>query len=842
MKIVSKSHHGPGRAGIVARDAPFHVFLVAQIGGPQYGAFSYRSVGAFHHRNCSGLHALRALSRFFSLLEQKENAALVRADLRLYDAAHRYHRQEDLTCLPHLDVPCPYTFSLLAIAWTTDLQFRNDYYVSGTSLDHGLMDVRSGCWTAAERKGNKSGICVIDISDLARPGYCFMTEKGGQLLSAYGYMRACAKRTIPWLFDGSDPRTFHEDQVNVVQDIFRILLRLSGAPLLTADVFREAWPEEPLPSGGPPPQKAWHADDYKMPQLPLHRAAAIWFSLHDGTPEYDRVLFGLLHMEVGSIDDTAAFVLFFTTIQDLHTCHEDLPFIVEMLRDSEPFDHVVVDVPPEIPPIWPEYTLEAEKLCNWIIPEQHAQRVYAQLNRVAPMSAPDGYKVLYRLGAPKHLLPVFRDRFSLVVLKNDRDTLLSDRHADFIARMLSKIGANTDFLDLSFYQLTAEQAIMIANRIGHVTALSLSWNFFITADDIPTILAAIPTLRRLHVVHCANLVLSRYAQLLVEYPSAFRTVEAITTEDALSMSPSLIMSSFVVTLQTDLQLVSTLRRDPAITLSFFTPAQIVRALIQMLDLAFKEHGLTTVDQDAIYDNDELFKGWERHWTGSMRYLGAGADMFSWSAYMVMHAIFACGSRKSRTPWQSRPVVSIPLQDAYWGLDSGHDEWEFRLQWDAGIRFKFMYPKSSEGQLIGEEEAAQGKWGFIRHQGRPSRRRRPSPRSAEDTESSTTSGSIVESDIDRSPFVSAPGRVHDLRGFLRCMIDEGRPMPEPVIVEILEEILETRNPASRELVCQLFSQDDMRSETRTPASWKQLSNVHASARQFPLYCGRSEPVE
>ena len=132
---------------------PFHVFLVARIGTPQKGVFAYRCVGALQHSHCYGILAIRALYRFFSLLELKENGALVRDELRLVDAFHRRDGSENGAADPYLSAhpgfPCPYTLSLLAISWTTDLVlFQDDYYISGGSLEQGLMDARDGCWAA----------------------------------------------------------------------------------------------------------------------------------------------------------------------------------------------------------------------------------------------------------------------------------------------------------------------------------------------------------------------------------------------------------------------------------------------------------------------------------------------------------------------------------------------------------------------------------------------------------------------------------------------------------------------------------------------------------------------
>ena len=118
----------------------FQVFLIARLGSPS-GSFRYRCVGAFHHQMCFAELPIRALHRFFALLNQPENAATVTAELRWLDVGYRLGREDEVD---EPATPCPYTLSLLAIAWTTDLEYQT--YISGNSVANGLMDARDGCW------------------------------------------------------------------------------------------------------------------------------------------------------------------------------------------------------------------------------------------------------------------------------------------------------------------------------------------------------------------------------------------------------------------------------------------------------------------------------------------------------------------------------------------------------------------------------------------------------------------------------------------------------------------------------------------------------------------------
>lgn len=121
--------------------ANFQVFLIARVRA-RGGGDIYQCVGAFNHFYCFGIQPLRALYRFFSLLRVQENAALVRDELRLFG---KWNLQDDPPeAWMNPAVPCPYTVSLLSIAWTTDLETLP--YLSNYSLGNGVLDVRRDCW------------------------------------------------------------------------------------------------------------------------------------------------------------------------------------------------------------------------------------------------------------------------------------------------------------------------------------------------------------------------------------------------------------------------------------------------------------------------------------------------------------------------------------------------------------------------------------------------------------------------------------------------------------------------------------------------------------------------
>lgn len=72
---------------------------------------------------------------------------------------------------------------------------------------------------------------------------------------------------------------------------------------------------------------------------------------------------------------------------------------------------------------------------------------------------------------------------------------------------------------------------------------------------------------------------------------------------------------------------------------------------------------------------------------------------------------------------------------------------------------------------------------------------------EDNEDEQSEGLMLED-------VTRRGKAYDLRGFLRCMAEEGRPPPPPELVAELEELLQRRPEFDGRLVCPLMKDEDM----------------------------------
>lgn len=177
------------------------VFLIARV-RPKHAEPAYRCVAALHHQWCFGTIPLRAMYRFLRLVTQPENAAIIRTELRELDGKYGRTRQGDSPMPP---APCPYSVSLLATAWTTNLDPKiGSPQYDGVTLRHAVLDAKMGCWDGGKSCShrceccrsltalltcvdNNDGISIIDVTDPLHPAYCFM--KGCLPLSAYEYLQ-----------------------------------------------------------------------------------------------------------------------------------------------------------------------------------------------------------------------------------------------------------------------------------------------------------------------------------------------------------------------------------------------------------------------------------------------------------------------------------------------------------------------------------------------------------------------------------------------------------------------------------------------------------------------------
>ncbi|KAI0722008.1 hypothetical protein C8T65DRAFT_600699 [Cerioporus squamosus] len=237
-------------------------FLIARVrphGSPPDHPGNRRCIAAFHHQWCYGSLPLRAMRRLVSLVSQPDNAAIIRAELRAIDGKFGSCGAEE-PIIP--DIPCPYTASLLGCGWTTQLGDENEFYSSGTTLEHALLPADMDCWGG----DNNDGISVLDVTDPEKPSYCFLRRS--QPLDARGYLGGYyhvgslqksvkQNNTGSVASDGAEPgervnagvaaQTRRDRQWR--QDLQRFIEDLADIPVIPAAFLREAWPHHFQRSG-----------------------------------------------------------------------------------------------------------------------------------------------------------------------------------------------------------------------------------------------------------------------------------------------------------------------------------------------------------------------------------------------------------------------------------------------------------------------------------------------------------------------------------------------------------------------------------------------------------------
>jgi hypothetical protein len=115
------------------------VYIIALILSAQ-GEKHYRCVGGFHHQWCYGNLPLLAARRFLTLIKQKDNAEIIREDLRLIEG--KYGRRKQAPKIPA--IPLPYTTFLLGSSWTIDFENALEPYASGVSFSNAVLPADMG--------------------------------------------------------------------------------------------------------------------------------------------------------------------------------------------------------------------------------------------------------------------------------------------------------------------------------------------------------------------------------------------------------------------------------------------------------------------------------------------------------------------------------------------------------------------------------------------------------------------------------------------------------------------------------------------------------------------------
>ncbi|KAI0350586.1 hypothetical protein OH77DRAFT_1056945 [Trametes cingulata] len=813
----------------------FQVFVVARISCSP-GVGRHTCVAAYHHQWCFETLPLRALHRFLTLLRQPENAAVVRDELWVVDQKALGLVKMGPAVNEDPAVPCPYLASLLAISWSTDLS-ENQSYISGHSLRNGLLDVRDDCWKKTRQSLNDEGIAIVDLSSLDAPAYCFIPDDQSPVMTAYEYIRYkmyCGSFTeVPcdvqlpavdpeddWIGEpegsgewkpeessGSGASKHH--QYVTLLDVFWALVDLAGYRLVPAEVVNGVWPDQPTHDKHMVGARAGR--QLKVPlredtPMPLDVVTSLYLGLAMRQElESLRHAFGQEdepHIAIGKA------VLPPYEIASNEQRSARMSVIYQMLREERAFQFVFEPEWPIDDQGVPSYCRMAfvDKLMHWNIemvrrtggiwPLRPGQTTLSAHAQATIAQAQNELQSLLR--------PSEVSRLTLCLART-----IGDPQLMMLDHVMQNLERRT-FVDLAFMPLTAQQIIRTMRGFPEVEALSLSHNRRILADDIPVIIAALPSLKRLHIMgFCPSLDFDRLRDLLFTQPLVFRSLESLLTPELISLLPTDCPAAFVfqhITRASGGPL-------PGISLPFFVPEQIIRTLNEVFPLALRESHYG----DSLH---MLGKKWDFSLLKTLRYgpLNVGhtkpADgtPFYMNVAMLLHACLSCGIPAPGTAWCKRPIVSLPIQ--YTSYSRGpQGTWGFIFDWDhtrhrhadrgtnayAFVYYERVFPHDS----ILNCACSSVKWlhEFLLH---------------EQTQQHGThaTGSQGESPATNLLNEALPGIYHfvrtayDLHGFLRCMADEGRPLPSPEVVQILDDNLNMRDPATMERICRLMSSDEL----------------------------------
>lgn len=325
-----------------------------------------------------------------------------------------------------------------------------------------------------------------------------------------------------------------------------------------------------------------------------------------------------------------------------------------------------------------------------------------------------------------------------------------ESNIQLLVRVLSELRAGAR-VDLANFQLSGTQLIDVLFGCGGVAFLDVSFNSALATEDIPKLLEAVPTLRRLVTIGCSSVVDAHILALVQNEPSRFKSLEGLLHPAFLTITkPDSYPIAFAhVGVAMDGTL--TCASQP-----FFTPAQVVQALIDVLP-----------------------------WRDAKINSGYGNYVDPMEGFSSLHG----GARAPDEKFGRRAVVSVPLLSPR--IPPGQkDFWVFALH------------RASKCGYVPERVKNKNMWGFVHIKG--------------SEEHTTGSGSGSDSSgVSGRPGYS--GWLYDLHGFLECMAREGRPMPSDAVVKELERILYKKHLKTGEFYCPFMQEEDMREWGIEPCS-------------------------
>ena len=151
-----------------------------------------------------------------------------------------------------------------------------------------------------------------------------------------------------------------------------------------------------------------------------------------------------------------------------------------------------------------------------------------------------------------------------------------DSGIQLLVCVLSELKESTR-VDLSTFQLSGTQLAEILSSCGEITFLDASFNSILATDDIPKVLKVAPTLRRLVIMGCPSVSDAHILALVQNEPSRFKSLEGILHPAFLTIEkPDPYPTAFTFVNVRDTGNLA------CASMSFFTPAQVVQALIDVL--------------------------------------------------------------------------------------------------------------------------------------------------------------------------------------------------------------------------------------------------------------------
>ncbi|KAL1712268.1 hypothetical protein EV715DRAFT_213981 [Schizophyllum commune] len=193
----------------------------------------YRCLGSIYHSWCYGSLPVKGAHRFITLIKQELNARIVQEELDAVQGKYGAYGKEE----PKIpDVPCPYTTSLLNMAFNVDhdedsLSLSGRWFSSGSYRN--VCSASMGCWSIH----NDDGLTIIDITHPLSARYCFLRGRETQIkcsrmkpLNAREYLTAYYRDE-----DKASGRWKSYEQLIALMDDFA---------LVSEGALGQSWPKE----------------------------------------------------------------------------------------------------------------------------------------------------------------------------------------------------------------------------------------------------------------------------------------------------------------------------------------------------------------------------------------------------------------------------------------------------------------------------------------------------------------------------------------------------------------------------------------------------------------------